>query len=103
MKTEVAIRHDEYPARIRDYAASKLDALVKFFDGTVSLRAVLERQREAHCVELRANVRRGVVLVVDTRGESISAALDESVDRMGRALRKHKEKLKQVGRRGARG
>ena len=94
MKTEVAILHQEYPTEIRDTVAQKLQSLVRFFDGTVSVRAVLERQHTDHRVELVANVRKGVVLVVDARRSSISAALDEAVDRMGRVLRRHKSKLK---------
>ena len=43
MKTEVAILHQEYPARIRDHVVSKLQHLVRFFEGTVSLRAVLQK------------------------------------------------------------
>jgi len=99
MKTEVAILHSEYPNRIRDLVASKLQGLTRYFDGTVSLRAVLERQHDDHRVELVANVRRGVVLVVDARRGSITAALDDALDRMGRVLTKHKDKLKAAGRR----
>ena len=94
MKTEVAILHQEYPARIRDHVVSKLQHLVRFFEGTVSLRAVLQKQHDEHCVELVANVRRGVVLVVDARADSISGALDEAISRMGRVLSRHKDKLK---------
>lgn len=99
MKTEVAILHHEYPAGIRDHVAAKLDALARFFDGTVSLRAVLERQHDDHRVELLASVRRGVLLVVESRQGNISVALDDAVERMGRALRKHKEKLRSAKRR----
>ena len=56
MKTEVAILHHEYPNAIRDHTAEKLQQLVKYYDGTVTLRAVLERQHEEHRVELVANV-----------------------------------------------
>lgn len=102
MKTEVAILHNEYPARIREHVQDKLQHLVRFFDGTVSLRAVLERTHDEHRVELVANVRRGVVLVVDARENSITAALDESVGRMARVLRRHKDKLKGAPRRRSR-
>lgn len=102
MKTEVAILHNEYPTRIRDQVVTKLQHLVKFFDGIVSVRAVLERQRDDHRVELLANVRRGVVLVVDARRDTISAALDEAVDRMARVLSKHKDRLKAPRGRGPR-
>ncbi len=102
MKTEVAILHNEYPPRIRDHVVAKLQHLVRFFDGIVSVRAVLGRQHDDHRVELLANVRRGVILVVDARRDSISAALDEAVERMGRVLSKHKDKLKETRVRKAR-
>ena len=100
MKTEVSILHHEYPARMRQEVADKLERLSRFFDRTVSIRAMLERQRESHRVELVANVGRGVVLVIDAREGSLGAAIDEAVDRMGRVLRRHKEKLTGARRRG---
>ena len=93
MKTEVAILHHEYPAEIREHVVSKLQNLVRFYEGTVSVRAVLERQHDDHRVELVANVRRGVVLVVDARADGITGALDLAIDRMGRVLSRHKSKL----------
>ncbi len=102
MKTEVAILRNEYPTKIRDYVADKLQGLVRFYDGTVSMRAVLEKEHSDHRVELVANVRRGVVLVVDARSDSITSALDEAIERMGRVLSRHKDKLKSGGRRKSR-
>ena len=99
MKTEVAILHHEYPTKIRDHVTQKLQHLVKFYDGTVSLRAVLQRQHDDHCVELVANVRRGVTLVVEASADSISAALDDAITRMGLVLTRHKDKLKEESRR----
>jgi ribosomal subunit interface protein len=100
MKAEVLILHHEYPARIRDHVVAKLQHLVRFFEGTISLRAVLERQHDMHRVEVVANVRRGVVLVVDARADRVIAALDQALDRMGRALARHKGKLRENRRRG---
>jgi ribosomal subunit interface protein len=102
MKTEVAILHNQYPTKIRDFVADKLQNLVRFYEGTVSLRAVLEREREDHRVELVANVRRGVILVVDARSDSITSALDAAIERMGRVLSRHKGKLKSGVRRKSR-
>jgi len=99
MKTEVTILHHEYPQRVRSAIASKLQNLVRFYDGTVSVRAVLERQHDVHRVELVANVRRGVVLVVDARAMRIAMALDEAVARMGRVLARHKDRLRGGARR----
>ena len=93
MNTEVAILHYEYPATVREAVEDKLQGLAKYFDRIISVRAFLERQNEVHRAELVANVGRGVVLVVDARSGTIGEALDEAVDRMARALAKHKEKL----------
>ena len=101
MKTEVAILRNEYPTKIRDFVADKLQNLVRFYEGTVSMRAVLEKDGDTHRVELVANVRRGVVLVVDARSDSITSALDDAIERMGRVLSRHKDKLKS-GRRKSR-
>ena len=99
MKTEVAILHHEYPSTTRDYVTEKLQHLVRYYDGTVSLRAVLERQHGDHRVELVANVRRGVTLVADARAATIASALDDAVDRMSRMLARYKARLKEEGRR----
>ena len=99
MKAEVTILHHEYPARIRAHVIEKLEHLVRFFEGTVSVRAVLERQHDVHRVELVANVRRGIVLVVDARAARVAAALDEAIERMGRVLARHKGKLRESRRR----
>ena len=100
MKTEVAILHHEYPSEIRDHVLAKLQHLVRFYEGTISVRAVLERQHDEHRVELVANVRKGVVLVIDARSDGITGALDEAMERMGRALARHKGRLRERGRRG---
>lgn len=101
MKTEVAILHHEYPPHVRAAVAEKLQGLLRFYDGTLSLRAVLERQHDVHRVELVANVRRGIVLVVDARAAGIGLALDEALARMGRVLARHKDRLRGGARRRA--
>jgi len=92
MKVEVVILHHEYPSRLRDYAEEKIQQLERFFERTISIRAMLERQHDEHRAELVANVGRGVVLVVDAREAGIKAALDEAMDRMARVLKRHKAK-----------
>lgn len=93
MKTEVATLHHDYPSRIRQYASDKLQNLSKYYERTVSIRAMLERQKNQHRAELVANVGRGVTLVVDARAENINAAFDEALHRMARVLKRHKERL----------
>lgn len=93
MNVEVTIPHASYPSDVREQVAERLLGLERFFDRTQSIRAILDVEHDEHRVELVANARRGVVLVVDSKAPTLGQALDESLDRMARVLRKHKEKL----------
>lgn len=93
MRTEVAILHHEYPAHVRQHVEDKLRDLGRFNERTLGLRALLERDHDKHRVELIATLRRGIVKVVDARGESFQSALDDALHRMGRILTRHKEVL----------
>lgn len=103
MKIEVSIPRHDYPAEVRGQVEEKLQRLARYFDRTESIRALLEQQQHVHRVELVASARPGVVLVVDSRADSLSKALDESVDRMSNVLSRHKQKLAKAARRREKG
>ncbi|HKX46762.1 MAG TPA: HPF/RaiA family ribosome-associated protein [Planctomycetota bacterium] len=92
LKVDVSIPNQAYPASVRDQVLDKLAGLERFGDRAESIRAVLDRVREEHRVELVASARRGVVLVVDARAATFSEALDQSVQRMARVLAEHKQR-----------
>lgn len=93
MKTQVSIRHHDYPRRLRELVEDRLQGLPKFYGRVTSMRANLERQNEAHRVELVANVGKGAVLVADVKGETFNAVLDEAIDRMKSQLKRHHDKI----------
>jgi ribosomal subunit interface protein len=102
MKTVVSIPHHDYPAKVRDFLERRLQALLKYYDRIVSVRAVCERQSDLHRVELVANVGHHATLVVDARAEMLDRAIDEACSKMGRVLSRHRHKLEDRRRRGAR-
>lgn len=102
MKTEVSILHNDYPPRVRALVQDKLDQLTKFYDRMVSIRVLLERQNEDHRVEIVANAGRGAVLVADVVQDAFASALDESMDRITRQLKRHHDKLTRDRHRGGR-
>ena len=102
MKTLVAVPHHEYPTEVRTMVEAKVQALLKFYERIVSIRAVLERQGEGHRVELVAHVGHGATLVVEADGNLLTGAVDQAVGRMGRVLRRHKTRLTERSRRGGR-
>ncbi len=92
MQTQVAILHHDYPAQVRDQVQAKLEHLIKFYERTVSMRALLERQHMEHRVEIVAGVGHGAVLVVEARHTTFASALDEALARMSSLLKRHNEK-----------
>lgn len=102
MKTQVSILHHDYPGRLRDVVDEKLQGLARFGARVISMRANLERQKEAHRVELVANVGGGAVLVADVKGDVFGTVLDEAVDRMRAQLQRHHDKITVDRHRGGR-
>ena len=100
MKTHVSIRHHDYPGRMRDLVEEKLESLSRFYGRVISVKANLERQNEAHRIELVASVGGGSVLVADVQGGTFQDVLDEALARMVRQLKRHREKLTVDRRRG---
>jgi ribosomal subunit interface protein len=102
METQVAILHHDYPARVRDGVEERLKGLTRYCDRVISVKALLERQRADHRVELVANVGRGTILVADVKGDAFTTALDGAMDRMTRRLKRHHDKLTRDRHRGGR-
>ena len=102
MDTQVSIPYQDYPTRVRDAVSEKLQGLERYYTRTISLKAILAKDNLDHRVELIANVGNGVTLVVDTRSDALTAAVDDAVRRMGRVLNRHKTKVIGRNRRGGR-
>lgn len=92
MNTQVSILHQDYSSGIRELVEEKLLHLDRFEARLVSVRALLERVKGDHRVEIVANVGTGAVLVADVVGSGFMAALDESLERMTSQLKRHHDK-----------
>ncbi len=98
MNLEISIPHGSYPASIRQQIEDRLATLEGLWGRTRSVKAILDRDRSEHRVELIATPVGGPVLVVDSKAPSLGQALDASIDRMGRALRRRTEKVSATAR-----
>ena len=78
MQTHVSVLHHDYPATTREHCEQKLQALARYADRVISMKAMLERVHAEH--------------VVDARSDHASSALDEALARMERLLDRHFKK-----------
>jgi len=70
----------------------KLEALGRFNEHITSMTARLEREGDGHRVEIVAQIAHGPTLVADVCMDVFSGALEESLDRMARSLRRSNRK-----------
>ena len=93
LQVEVRTPHGDYPDGVREQVEERLSELTRFFQGTHSIRAILDREQDRHRIELLANAGGRTTIAVDATSDTFSKALTESLHRMQRALSKHKERL----------
>ena len=102
MKTEVCIRHHDYPSRVRAKVEDKVRPLVRFYDRLTSIHATLERRNEEHRVELVASVAHGPTLVADARAETFHGALDDATHKLTASIKRTHDKHRTERRRARR-
>ena len=95
MRIDVVGRHMEITDAIREYAESKVERLVKIFDGTQSIRVVIEQEKHAEfAAEILVDVVKHEDFVSHGKGNDLYAVIDQAADRALRQLRDYKEKLR---------
>ena len=102
MNTQVSILHRDYPTRVREMVEGKLSGLERFCGRVISVRALLERHREDHRVEIVASVGHGIVLVARATEGALNAAVDACVSKLRRQLKRTGAKRSLERRRRAR-
>jgi putative sigma-54 modulation protein len=87
-------RHVEVTAAMRDYAQKKVEGLHLDYPRIIEVKVVLDvqnhRQQSAEIILFCAN---HIVIEVDTTTEDIYAAIDESISKIARRMRKYKTRM----------
>ncbi|MFT4543225.1 MAG: ribosomal subunit interface protein [Planctomycetota bacterium] len=92
MHIHVSVLHHDYPTRIHDLVERKLIGLERFNDRLISVRAVLEKVRDTHRVEIIAKVGHGSVMVAQASTGTFMASLDEALTKIGTQVKRHHDK-----------
>lgn len=96
MRIEITGRHLEVTSPIREYAESKCQKLLRFFNGVQEIDVVLSQ--EPHNREFEAEIRVDVPkhddFVAKSRGNNIYECIDATVSKVSRQLTEFKERLR---------
>ncbi len=95
MRIDVVGRRVEVTDAIREYAESKVNKLLKFFDGMQQISVVIEEiKHREFAVEVVVDVVKHDDLIARATGDDLYAAIDQAVDKAERQIRDFKEKLR---------
>lgn len=93
MKTEVTFRHMETSQPIKKYIMSKLERISKHFDKSMNAQVILSMEKFYQVADVTITMKKHTVKA-NERSEDMYASIDKVIDKIGRLLTKHKEKVK---------
>lgn len=91
MNLNLSGHHIQITPAIRDYVAGKLARITNHFDHVIDVNVILSVAKLQHKVEATVHVR-GKEIFCENTATDMYAAIDGLVDKLDRALVKHKEK-----------
>ena len=92
MQLSVTGHHVEVSAPLREYVANKIEKIERHFDHVSDVHCILTVEKLRHKAEATINVNGGTIYA-DATEEDMYAAIDGLVDKLGRQVRKYKEKM----------
>ena len=86
-------RHIDVTDSIRDFAHKKIEAIHIDYPRIVEARVVVDVQKDRHVAEIVLFCADHITIQASTTGSDLYAAIDETVTKIMRRMRKHKTRL----------
>ncbi|MGH9323829.1 MAG: ribosome hibernation-promoting factor, HPF/YfiA family, partial [Vicinamibacteria bacterium] len=91
-----SVRHGEVPDRVRDHAEREVEGLAKYFDRLVKADIILVHEGHRHIAEVRIHTSNDTHFAA-SETDDWRIAIDRTVDKLRRQLKRHKGKLENRG------
>lgn len=91
MNLHITGHHVQVTPAIREYLSGKMERVTKHFDHVIDVNVILSVEKLRHKVEATVRVR-GRDIFCESTEEDMYAAIDTLIDKLDRAIIKHKEK-----------
>ncbi|TAG09383.1 MAG: ribosome-associated translation inhibitor RaiA [Verrucomicrobia bacterium] len=89
----VTVRHEQVTDSLRDYAHKKIEGLHLDYPRIIEAKAILDVQKNRHIAEIILFCANHIVIEAHTEGKDMYVALDETIEKIARRMRKHKTRL----------
>ena len=94
MQISITGRHVEITEGVKDYAREKVSKLPRFYDRIRSIEVVLDHNAGNFLLEIIVRVDRTYPFIAHESGPDTRALIDTLTDKLGRQLRRHKERFR---------
>ncbi|MCK4660344.1 MAG: ribosome-associated translation inhibitor RaiA [Phycisphaerae bacterium] len=94
MQISVISRHVEVTDKVKDYAHEKVSKLPRFFDRVQSIDVIMDHDSGNFSVEILVRADRTDPFIARESGPDTFALIDVLTDKLGRQLRRHKERFR---------
>jgi len=89
----VTVRHEQVTDALRDHAVKKIEGLHLDYPRIIEAKAILDVQKNRHIAEIILFCANHITIEAHTEGKDMYAALDETIEKITRRMRKHKTRL----------
>lgn len=89
----IVIRNETVTDSIRDFVIKKIGTLHLDYPRIIEARAVLDVQKHTHTAEIILFCANHITIDASTTGPDMYAAIDETISKIARRMRKHKTRL----------
>jgi len=94
----VTVRHETVTDSLREHAQKKIEGLHLDYPRIIEAKVILDVQRNRHIAEVILFCANHITIEAHTEGSDMYAAIDETVDKIARRMRKHKTRLMKTKR-----
>ncbi|WP_353565757.1 ribosome hibernation-promoting factor, HPF/YfiA family [Haloferula sargassicola] len=89
----VTVRHESVTDSLREYAQKKIEGLHLDYPRIIEAKAILDVQKNRHIAEILLFCANHIVIEAHTEGQDMYAAIDDTIDKIARRMRKQKTRL----------
>ena len=89
----VTVRHEDITDSLRDYATKKIQGLHLEYPKIIEAKAILDVQKNRHHAEIILFCANHIVIDASSESKDMYAAIDETIAKIARRMRKHKTRL----------
>lgn len=89
----IVVRHETITDAIREFVNKKIGTLHLDYPKIIEARAVLDVKKNRHVAEIILFCANHITIDASTEGPDMYAAIDETVSKIARRMRKHKTRL----------